>query len=388
MCAMKSDTYSLPARIISVGNPGDTNVRIVASEEIGPKPGYIYAALSHCWGTATTTHPTKLLKENLDVLLLEPIGIQSLSKTIQDAIYICRELGTPYLWIDSMCIIQDDLDDWGNEAAKMGDVYRNAYYTIAAASSTDSSGGCLTDEPLSPMVKVFNIQAEPTEGHENARCQMVVRPILDRRCPLDTSPLHDRDWVFQEQILSSRTIYFSRNQFFWQCRTEQHAEDGLGEGRIFCDKTAGLAQVQFDNSSVPGDNNNADGIWWRWVADYSGRKLTKPSDKLAALIGVTQLYRDKTGDTRLVGLWIRNLQKNLFWARRRKEVVPYEPGRRQEGGTDGFFPNWSWLAASGRIIPPVDIDILPGPLDDDDASRRSNMAQPQVHTVRVADDII
>src|SRR5438034_1924444 len=78
--------------------------------------------------------------------------MRALPKTFQDAVLLTRALGVRYLWIDSLCIIQDDEKDWKRENPKMGEVYQYATITIAAAHARDSSEGCFYEEPCVTFV--------------------------------------------------------------------------------------------------------------------------------------------------------------------------------------------------------------------------------------------
>lgn len=71
------------------------------------------------------------------------IFLSDLPPLFQDAIIITRQLGLRYLWIDSLCIIQDSLRDWETEAAKMASIYQNSYVTISATDASNGSAKCL-----------------------------------------------------------------------------------------------------------------------------------------------------------------------------------------------------------------------------------------------------
>src|SRR6202000_2965825 len=79
---------------------------------------------------------------------------ESLPQTFQDSIALCAEVGVRYLWIDSLCIVQDDVDDWAEESVKMGRIYEEAHFTIAAASASNSSEGLFAVRQPLPLVKV------------------------------------------------------------------------------------------------------------------------------------------------------------------------------------------------------------------------------------------
>jgi hypothetical protein len=99
-----------------------------------------YACLSHCWGSGADI--VKTLGDNLQTHLSEGIRIDVLPATFKDAVEICRRLHIAFLWIDSLCIIQDNEDDWRMQAASMADIYENSRITIAASAAKDSTEGC------------------------------------------------------------------------------------------------------------------------------------------------------------------------------------------------------------------------------------------------------
>lgn len=125
----------LPSHVINVGNYIHSPF-VKLRETEGHEQGK-YICLSYCWGKSrefTTTRAT--LEERK-----RQIMIANMPKTYQDAICMARELGVSYLWIDSLCICQDDVDDWERESAKMSSIYANAYLTIGASRARDSAGG-------------------------------------------------------------------------------------------------------------------------------------------------------------------------------------------------------------------------------------------------------
>ena len=139
---MTKKKSGLPTRVIDVNPSSDSqNPRLVATRGENEK----YVALSHCWGSLMESEAGKharTLSSNIQTMLAE-IPLHLLPQNFQDAVTTVRELGLRYLWIDALCIIQDDPLDWAREAAKMGDVYGSAYLTIAATSATSSTDGFL-----------------------------------------------------------------------------------------------------------------------------------------------------------------------------------------------------------------------------------------------------
>jgi hypothetical protein len=102
-----------------------------------------YACLSHRWGSGPQTHLT--LKKNLETYMQHGIPSAKLPLTFRHAVHICRTLGIMYLWIDCLCIVQDDHEDWCTQAVKMGDIYERAFVTIAASSAANPSHGCFSN---------------------------------------------------------------------------------------------------------------------------------------------------------------------------------------------------------------------------------------------------
>ncbi|KAJ6006655.1 hypothetical protein N7451_004599 [Penicillium sp. IBT 35674x] len=129
------------SRILDVGNVSDApNVNLCLSD--GLEHDTKYATLSHCWGGATLEIPS-LTTKNYEKFL-QRITIMDLPQTFQDAIQLTRRLGLRYLWIDSLCIMQDSREDWLDQSAVMGSIYQGSYLNIAATKSTDPSGGLFT----------------------------------------------------------------------------------------------------------------------------------------------------------------------------------------------------------------------------------------------------
>jgi hypothetical protein len=182
------------------------------------KPGYLrlcsgttiplnvcYATLSHCWGLSSFF---KVRRDNLSAVQ-KTINIRELPKTFQDAIFIAHELGFEYLWIDSLCIIQDDATDWANESSLMCSVYSHADLNIAAAGAVDGSQGCMFERPppqfwTYPVRLVFQRKEKKFQFAD---------PATYDRC-VQSQPLVKRAWALQERLLARRTLHFSKTEIF------------------------------------------------------------------------------------------------------------------------------------------------------------------------------
>jgi hypothetical protein len=120
-----------------------------------------YVTLSHCWGTVETL---KLMKSNVQALS-STIPLHSLCKTFQDAVLVTSLLGYKYLWIDSMCIIQDNEDDWRKESALMSEVYSNAVVNLAATDAKDGSVGLFHQRVIARITKQY-VQTKSLQTYE------------------------------------------------------------------------------------------------------------------------------------------------------------------------------------------------------------------------------
>lgn len=148
----------LPARILDVRDRQELRLHCIEKEERGK-----YIALSHCWGKAKTF---STIKGNFSSLR-EGINFDQLPKTFQDAIEVTQQLGIAFLWIDSLCIIQDDKGDWKCESRCMQSVFAGAYCTIAATSAKDSTEGFLDGKVISACVDDSNAESCFTRDVEN-----------------------------------------------------------------------------------------------------------------------------------------------------------------------------------------------------------------------------
>jgi hypothetical protein len=110
-----------------------------------------YVALSYCWGQSL---PFMTRQSSLQQHFQE-IRFEQLPKTLQDSLMIARYLEFDYIWIDCLCIVQDDREDWNREAARMANVYSNAALTIAASVSPNCNDGFLYDRNMAPWVPVY-----------------------------------------------------------------------------------------------------------------------------------------------------------------------------------------------------------------------------------------
>jgi hypothetical protein len=173
--AYRSGLATLPTRVLDLGKDPESLDPIKLFETQGIEGTYM--TLSHCWGSSaliTTTNNT--YKERIS-----GIQLAELPQTFKDAVSLTRILGIRYLWIDSLCIKQDDNDDWESEASKMASVYSHSYLNVAATSSPGGDGGCFKERQvlIAQDPSPSTIRSHKIEGIALGAGCIYVRPLLN-----------------------------------------------------------------------------------------------------------------------------------------------------------------------------------------------------------------
>ncbi|KAF1997743.1 HET-domain-containing protein, partial [Amniculicola lignicola CBS 123094] len=304
----------IPPRLLDVGTT-ESSIKLVETEGFqNTDTDFQYASVSHCWGQTRSKH---ILNHSNHSINLAGIPVSELPLTFRDAVSITRELGLRYLWIDSLCIVQDDVSDWVTHVEAMADVYRNAYITLAAGASLDDDGGFFRD-------------ARPTRTHstpltiieEGVSYPLYIRQAIDHPENLwgFSLPLTERGWVFQERVLSRRYLCFGVDEVQWEC-LEDVACSCSTTGRGFnprlderiprfpaCEGTK-MWFARLDKL----DRENLAELWRNTVTLYSSRKLTYVKDKLPALAGLASYFKEVRKEEYLEGMWQSSLARDLCW---------------------------------------------------------------------------
>lgn len=190
----------MPTRLIQVKE----TLRLVDSTSIPPFP---YVALSHCWGPLKEDQKFCTYTDNIDQFKTS-IEFDRMPSTFRDAVTVTRGLGIDYLWIDSLCIIQDDTQDWATESRRMEQVFSTAHCTLGVSSAKSSLEGFLHNRSLRPCVQLST---------KDSDIMYVCEAIDDFYSDVDLGELNSRGWVLQERALSRRTIYYTSTQAYWEC---------------------------------------------------------------------------------------------------------------------------------------------------------------------------
>ena len=351
-----------------------------------------FAALSYCWGG---DQPLKLTKSTR-IQLLEHIKPEELPQTLSDAINVTISLGIKYLWIDALCIIQDDNDDKGRELGKMSMIYSCALVTLVASRAEAVQKGFLQDRPIG------NIPGFGLRGHLPASepCVFLIpRQDFENMGRSDISKankasyISQRAWCFQERLLSPRIIDFGAVQTIWWCQEsedtsahgrpqwtdgwekpgpdEDHSSMGIVAKELACweypeaqrkadtkakkkrpGKTSGKAKGswyekiekqligQLAALVISKDMKTRSSQWARVVERYTLRQLNFYTDRLPAISAMAQVFHSRNKSGYVAGLWADMMPRALLWGRGSSYLWP-----RPEGGYCG--PTWSWVAMVG-----------------------------------------
>jgi Heterokaryon incompatibility protein (HET) len=309
-----------------------------------------YATLSHCWGPPDKS-PLKTIKFNHEEHS-KGIVLADLTPNFHDAVLICSKLGLDYIWIDSLCIIQDDAADWQVEAANMADIYRGSYLNIAATAARDAHGGIIGLSHLrDAQGRLTTIRYIDPHSKTTPEKTFVIQTDVGEE-EYNVLSAHNyayltRGWVLQEQALSPRTVLFPKGQMFWQCRKCFTSEDGTMFSDGFWSLANGFQRgSSFDFSSL----DDARETWHMWITSYSGRQLTYNTDVSAAVAGLLSFFGRKTGNSPMLGLWKQTFAFDLAWTIDYGSEVKAPSQTRPESD----FPSWSWLSVLHQPKFPVE----------------------------------
>ena len=291
--------------------------------------------------------------------------MDKLSQTFKDAITVTCQLGFQYIWIDYLCIIQHDKEDWLRESAKMGDIFKSSSCTLAAVHALDDDSNdqglfLPCDDPLAVRIccpvrrkavpevsaKIRNAagqncvwkyewlkrgQGEADISDIIRHNTIVLRPrISSLWYKMRQSEWYNREWVFQERVLSRRMIYYTGDKVYWDCLQEQGDEQGV--------ETAPSARkAWFSSETVTA--STAQSFVAMLAREYSICKLSKRKDNLIAMLGVCNKFGDHYGQKFHAGILDDGTGQSLLWHASEDSMPQYE---------DFHAPSWAWAGRSGK----------------------------------------
>ncbi|KAL0940720.1 uncharacterized protein CTRU02_203483 [Colletotrichum truncatum] len=351
-----------PRRLIDVSG---SELRVVETREdpgVQKLRNIRYATLSYCWGSQEKGLSQLRLLKHVAADLRAGFTLEAMSPVQRDAVAVTRALEIPYLWIDALCILQDDKDDWERESSLMHKVYGSSHITICNL-RTSSCQESFLDTFHIPVRLPF----DPKDMSESPSCYEIGQSFISDR-PLghlhggqswsslefyNTAWLH-RAWTFQEGAMSARMILFAESGVYFSCSEGTVKEHGgvLEEPTTFTTNSVALGQSRLQLYRT----------WYNQVVkQFSGRELTYLTDCLTSLSGVSQHFAVALQDEYVAGLWQNDLIRGLLW----------RPADSFQGSLDRLLetfqtapyigPSWSWIGrVRGRSRVGEVLDFGPG----------------------------
>ena len=325
---MRQASAPLPSRLIDVElDQNRPSVRLHVTEsdaELGS-----YAALSCCWGGHQPFNASKRSIEKLK----SGFAVSTLPQTIQDAIEVTRKIGLNFLWVDSLCIVQDCEKDKDTEIKKMGSIYKNATVTIAATVASSATEGFLRTKREPPETYPYDLSME--DGTTD-KILLTTEYECSPFAPLDT-----RGWAFQERLLSPRLLQFTEIELTWTCQTEPFKT--ISGPKAYYSKNLDprlpsqiFVYPGFTERSWTSRQQLID-LWRDVITTYSGRELTYADDRPLALLGIAAELQKIWPDEYVHGLWTGCMIPLLAW-------YTWERDQRSCRA-----PSWSWQSLNCDI---------------------------------------
>lgn len=297
------------------------------------RTSFSYVALSYVWGETK-----KLLTTKANLQALEQEGSiadhrEVLPRVINDTIDLARELGQRYLWVDGLCIVQDDNAFKREHIPRMGQIFGQALFTIIALAGSHSDTGLPGVIPGS--------RTSPQKVMSLGPLQLVTGlPSLFHA--KEMSKWNTRAWTLQEEVFSHRALYVSKHQVYWNCHQCYRAEDFVN----FHWRDISTSQM------VPDDATDRFIVYQSVVRRYSPRELTYHSDSLNAILGILTDQARRFSWKFASALPETTFPRALLWSPvmsllERRPTASYIDDIRP---TASVSPSWCWTAWSGDIF--------------------------------------
>jgi hypothetical protein len=308
----------------------------------------------------------KLQSENL-AEFTSAIPEDTLPQTIKDAIILTRALDISYIWIDALCIIQNNAQDWEVEAAKMASVYGGAYVVLSAATGESCDSGFLgprryshhalslgsdgrNPEPVYAFLEAGNGVDAGEKMHD-----FVLSGYLSEKNLATACPVYGRGWCLQEQVLAARLVHFTDSEMVMECAEAVTCECGAvaGQNKQHClpNNPPELPPTPrkphwYQTTRVVKDVRKGLGAWWSCVEQYSVRHLSVETDRLPAISGIAESLSECGLGSYCAGIWEADLPSGLLWG-----VIPQHPAKPRRPA-EYTAPSWSWASVMAPILRP------------------------------------
>jgi hypothetical protein len=330
----------LPDRVLRVGISRASGIQLLETKGHRSK----YVALSYCWGPVSE-NTFLTTRRNLEARKAG-IDFNDLPLLLQNVVASARGLGIEFVWVDRLCILQGDDGDFEEQGPKMGEIYANATLTIAAASANSEDDRILAARDARWQQHVLNIDSEEM-GNLRLGFRRRSHHLGTERHGGDYGKLSTRAWIWQERLLSSRTVFFTPHALKFECR-HHSIWQGFDQGVV----------GHSWSTKLDGMTNDS---WLTLVQEFMQRGITKPSDRLLAINAVMKRVAQHTGWKPVWGLWEEAIVQSLGW---KSGDNPTEPHLCRENPSH-HAPTWSWASVEGLVSY---VEVLPtiGFLDETD----------------------
>ncbi|KAI0831616.1 HET-domain-containing protein [Hypoxylon sp. FL0890] len=351
------DSNSIPSRLLQLVIKDSTlHVKLVGRDlpsaiqkEMVSRQGF--AILSYCWGGQ---QPVQLTRNTIN-RFGDGIPISQLPKTLRDATWLTNKIGLGYLWIDALCIVQDDIEDKICEIPRMELYYGHSTVTICAASAAKySEGFLLSREENAADYRIGPIQLRVKTSTGACGYVQAVEEADNFNLKRPQEPIALRGWTLQESLLARRILIFSSRQLYFTC-TVANASCGGPEPTL---KPRVMTSYE---SRVVGVHTLSGlriypirEIWDTIVTQYTRRYLGVSTDKLPA-VSALALSLPRMAEERnqklvyLAGLMIDvSDAENYYW---RTELLWMVTRMESTLRVSGRGPSWSWCSVDGPLLP-------------------------------------
>lgn len=317
-----------------------------------------YATVSHTWKRGI---PVLVLTQGGLAQMKDGIAWADLPPTIRYAISVARGQLLKYLWVQSLCVIQDDAADWNWHVEHMARIYGNSYLNISLSPAPDPLSPLndrWTSEEMKTPVQIHEINLT----HADENYQVYVRPKLfevHNRFDFASCPLRDTGmaegpnglifedvWALQGTLLAPRTVHFHLSEMVWECRAVLKCE---------CRSLIQQYPISNDHGGVRGKFRAAVGrtiqldaislltLWYRISAIHAATRTREGRSRMQALVGTAELFQPLVGLGYFAGLFASNreeLAKELMWSYQRFGNT----GPAVRASYDRWTPTWSWAS--------------------------------------------
>lgn len=328
---------------------------------IAPLPsGARYCTLSYCW---LTKRVLTLLRANYDEFLVPGSltkRMVELPTVIADSIQFVCELGERWIWIDSLCIVQDDDVHKQHQIAQMDEVYGSSFLGIIAAK-------CMANDAMDNFgLARYNKdpKCRPQQVASIGDLTMSV-PFESIDSLIEESRYDRRQWTYQEWILPRRLIFFTDSQVYFRCSSSTFCEDSAGEdvppsttltpvSNLWNPTSPHIDEPTFE-FGVPylrrtpyeggGAAQAAIRHYTTHIDTFTIREISFPEDTLNAFTGIQNILARNMNTRFWCGLPERYIDRTMLW-------VPWRVSKRRmkhDPSSGPAFSSWSWAGWSGHM---------------------------------------